>query len=203
MWYRFIRRERRLWAIELEESICALETYEDMEKFKDSKTTAPEKFQPHSLHGWTQFNCDFQNYLVSIQGISGVPLCYVIQKEESLDVAPPGEDAVEEMIRLAPLRGTTYLEDKKRVYQIIRDAVSGTDGWTWMQDVRNEDGHQAIKSIRDHYDGPGAKMRRVQDSKEQLKVCTYKSETMFPFEQYVLVLKDCFATLEEDERAIM
>jgi len=120
---------------ELKELIHALEAYKDMEKFKDTKTTAPKKFQPHSLHGWMQFNCDLQNYLVSIRGISGVPLCYVIRKEEFSDVAVPGEDAVEEVIRLAPLSGTAYLEDKRRAYQIIRDAVSRTDGWTWMQHV--------------------------------------------------------------------
>ncbi len=104
---------------ELEELIKALEAYEDMDKFKDAKMTAPDKFQPHSLHGWTQFNQDLQNYLASIRGISRVPLCYVIRKQEFLETAPPGEDAVEEMIRLAPLSGTAYLEDKKRVYQII------------------------------------------------------------------------------------
>ena len=132
---------------ELEESIKALEAYEDMDKFKDAKTTAPEKFQPHSLRGWTQFNRDLQNYLASIRGISGVPLSYVIRKEEYSDIAPPGEDAVEQLVRLAPLSGTPYLEDKKRVYRIIRDAVSGTDGWTWIQDVRNEDGRQAMKRL--------------------------------------------------------
>jgi len=131
-----------------------------------------------------------------------VPLSYVIRKEEFSEVAPPGEDGVEELIRLAPLHGTPYLEDKKRVYRIIRDAISGTDGWTWMQDVRNEDGRQAMKRLRDHYDGPGAKTRRVQDAKERLKICVYKNETTFSFERYVSVLKECFATLEEDERAI-
>ncbi len=104
---------------ELEESIKALEAYEDMDKFKDAKTTAPDKFQPHLLHSWTQFNRDLQNYLASIQVISRVPLCYVVWKEEFLEIAPPGKDAIEEMIRLAPLYGTAYLEDKKRVYQII------------------------------------------------------------------------------------
>jgi len=153
----------------LEELIKALEAYKDMDKFKDAKTTALDKFQPHSLHGWTQFNWDLQNYLASIRGISGVPLCYVIWKEEFLEAAPPGKDAVEEMIRLAPLYGTAYLEDKKRVYQIIRDAVSGMDGWTWIQHVRNEDGRQAIKCLRDHYNGPGAKTHRVQDAKERLR----------------------------------
>jgi len=73
---------------------------------------------------------------------------------------------MEEMIRLAPLRGTAYLEDKKWVYQIIRDTISGTNGWTWMQDVWNKDGHQAIKSLQDHYNSPRAKTRHVQDAKE-------------------------------------
>ncbi len=100
------------------------------EKYKDSKTTASDKFQPHSLCGWTQFNRDLQNYLSSMRGISSVTLSYVIQKEESLDMAPLGEDQVEELIHLAPLSGTAFLEDKKRVYCIIRDAVTGTDGWT-------------------------------------------------------------------------
>ena len=36
---------------ELEESIKALEAYEDMDKYKDAKTTAPKEFQPHSLRG--------------------------------------------------------------------------------------------------------------------------------------------------------
>jgi len=107
-------------------------------------------------------------------------------------MAPPREDRVEELIRLMPLHGTAYLEDKKRVYHIIRDEISRTDGWTWMQDVKNEDGRQAIKRLCDHYDGPGAKMHRVQDTKECLKICAYKNETTFPFEHYVSVLKGVF-----------
>jgi len=88
------------------------------------------------------------------------------------------------------------------MYHIIRDAVSGTDGWMWMQDVCNKDGRQAMTRLQDHYDGPGAKTRRVQDAKEWLKVCVYKSKMTFSFERYVSVLKECFATLKEDERAI-
>jgi len=71
-----------------------------------------------------------------------------------------------------------------------------------MQDVWNKDGRQAMKCLQDHYDGPGAKTCHVQDAKEPLKICVYKNETTFSFERYVSVLKECFATLEEDERAI-
>jgi len=57
----------------LQESKRALETYKDM---------VLDQFQLHSLCGWTSFNYDLQNYLASMQGISGVPLSYVIWKEE-------------------------------------------------------------------------------------------------------------------------
>jgi len=86
-----------------------------------------------------------------------VPLIYVIREKELDDVAPPREDAIQELICLAPLDGPVYLEDKWRVYHIIRDAVSGTKGWMWMQDVKNKDGRSAIKHLRNHYDGPGAR----------------------------------------------
>ena len=92
--------------------------------------------------------------------------------------------------------------DKKQVYCIMHDALTGTDGWMWIQDVKNEDGRLAIKQLCNHYNGPGTQTHRVQDAKECLKVCHYKSETMFSFKHYVTVLKECFATLEKDEHLV-
>jgi len=45
-------------------------------------------------------------------------------------------------------------------------------------------------------------MRRVQEAKEQLKVCCYKNKMTLSFEKYVTLLKECFDTLDEDERPI-
>ena len=42
--------------VELQASIKALETLEGLDKASDSKTKAPEKFQPNSLRGWTSLN---------------------------------------------------------------------------------------------------------------------------------------------------
>jgi len=101
-----------------------------------------------------------------------------------------------------PLEGNVYLEDKHCVYCIIRDMVSGTKGWTWIQEVKNKDSRAAIKHLQSHYDGPSARTRRVQDAKETLKACHYKSKTTFKFQTYVSVLKDCFATLADDEHPV-
>ena len=103
------------------------------------------------------------------------------------------------MIAQAPLRGPGYSADNQRVYWIIQDIVSGTDGWAWIKDVQTEDGQLAITKLHEHYDGPGAKTRRVQDAKERLKVCHYKNEQVFTFEKFITTLKDCFDTMEDDE----
>jgi len=55
------------------------------------------------------------------------------------------KDAIQELICLVPLNGP-YLQ---HVYHIIRDAVTRTDRWTWMQDFENKDGRQTIKSLCD------------------------------------------------------
>jgi len=112
-------------------------------------------------------------------------------------------DEIKKLILCQALhQGPSYLVDKKWVYQVIRDAVSGTDGWTWIQDIKNKHSRLEIKCLQDHYDGPGPKTHCVQDIKERLKVCVYKSEITYSFEQYVSILKECFATLEDNERAI-
>jgi len=92
---------------------------------------------------------------------------------------------------------------------IIRDVITGTNGWMWMQDIQKDGrqaqkgGRQAMKCLHDHYDSPSATTHCIQDAKECLKICVYKNKTTFSFEKYdVSVLKECFATLEEDKRAI-
>ncbi len=146
--------------------------------------------------------CENSKIFSSLRGISGISLIYVIQEKETDNVTPPGEDAIQELVHLAPLEGPVYLEDKRCIYCIIRDAVFGTKGWTWIQDVKNEDGRSAIKHLCNHYDGLGARTCRVQDAKETLKACHYKLETTFQFQSYVSVLKDCFAMLADDEHPV-
>jgi len=84
--------------VKLQASIKALETLEGIDKAGDSKSKAPEKFQPSSLQGWTSLNWELENYLSSLRGVSGIPLIYVIQEKETNNVAPPGEDAIQELV---------------------------------------------------------------------------------------------------------
>jgi len=167
----------------------------------DTTAKVPDKFSPHTLRGWNTFNRELEAYLSNIRGLSGVPLLYVIRKDPDPN-APLPTDPKQILIAQAPHTGPTYIADRQKVYGVIRDAVSGSDGWTWIRDIKNEDGREAMIHLRAHYDGAGSKTRRVQEAKDRLKTCHYRSELHFTFDKYVTMLKDCFATLEEDERPV-
>jgi len=159
----------------------AISDYQAEQELKDADETAakvPDKFSPHSLRGWNTFNRELEAYLSSIRGITGVPLLYVIRKDQD-PAAPPPTDPKQILIAQAPHRGPAYMADRQKVYSIIRDAVSGSDGWVWMRDVKNEDGRTAMAKLCEHYDGAGSKTRQVQDAKDHLKSCHYKSEESF------------------------
>jgi len=88
--------------VKLQASIKALEAFKNLRKAGDSKTKAPEKFQPSSLHRWTSLNWELENYLDSLRGILGVPLLYVIREKEMNEVTLPREDAAKNWYVLCP-----------------------------------------------------------------------------------------------------
>jgi len=134
--------------------------------------------------------------------MTGVPLVYIIHRDPPDPTAPVSTDPKQVLIAQALLRRTAYIEDHQRVYSIISNAMSGSDGWTWIRDVKDKDGRMAMLKLQDHYNGAGSCTRHVQDTKECLKTCHYKSEMSFSFDKYVSSLKDCFDTLQVDNHPI-
>jgi len=125
---------------ELTQAITHYQAELEMKAAEVTKARIPEKFSPHSLHGWNTFNQELQAYLSSVQGIA------------------------------------------------------------WMREVKNEECRMAMQKLREHHAGAATRSRRVHEALEKLKICHYKSEKSFSFDKYVTTLKDCFATLEEDDR---
>jgi len=115
---------------------------------KDANNTvakAPDKFTPHSLRGWNTFNRELENYLSSICGLSRMPLIYIICKDSEPN-APLPANPMQIWIVQALLHGPSYQADQQKVYQIIWDAVSGSDGWAWICDVKYKDRHLACSN---------------------------------------------------------
>ncbi len=132
IWQEFTHQELTLAA--------AAFTREEKRKDADAATVeVPTKFQPHTLRGWNTFNRELENYLASIRGTSGIPLVYVIRKLHN-PTDPVPTNATQRLIWEAPLYGGDYELDRKTVYHIIRAATSDTDGWAWINDIKDENG---------------------------------------------------------------
>jgi len=79
------------------------------------------------------WDIEFNNYLSSLKGKSGVPLIYVIRLELPEDHTYVSEE--EGLLYEVPLTGAVFIADLHHVYRILILCVLGTDGWEWIKDV--------------------------------------------------------------------
>jgi len=149
----------------LEMAIAKYRANEERKEKKEAMLKVPDKCSPHSLRGWNTFNCKLKNYLSSIWEASGVPLVYVIHKDPNQN-APAPMYPKQVLIAQAPLRGVPYLANHQNFYRVIDIAVSSSDGWTWICDVKNQDGRAAMIKLCDHFDGARSKTCCVQDTQK-------------------------------------
>jgi len=127
---------------------------------------------------------------LSIHGLSGVLIVYMIHRDPKPNMPLPSHPMQLQIVQV-PIWGPLYLANQQKVYQIICDAVSGTNGWTWIHDIKYTYRHLAMSKLRQYYNGAGSKTHQIQDSKEHLKSCHYMREMTFSFEKYVMALKEC------------
>jgi hypothetical protein len=92
-----------------------------------------------------------------------------------------------------PLSGENFKRDNKLVYNMLKLACIKTDAWTWIQDHDNSsNGRKAWLALVGHYDGTGELNKRLERAKEEISRLHYKDEKAFPFERFVMKLKENF-----------
>ena len=159
------------------------------ESSKKSDTEKPEKFS-HS--DWTVWEESLYNYLHSIKNSRGIPISYVIRKDEQPEDIPLRE---REIIYHANLEGNMFIRDSKRVLALLKELTNGTDAEAWMKGRRC--GRVAMLALQAHYDGESEGERRKQVARADLDKLHYRNESTFSFEKYVTKLKSCFNVLQK------
>jgi hypothetical protein len=92
---------------------------------KDADRDAAKKPDEFEGKDWNRFHKAIDAYLSLLKGVTGIPLIYVIRKEDHT----PGietnyvNDRYGELIARAPLSSTTYSKDNHQVFQIINRLV--------------------------------------------------------------------------------
>ena len=158
----------------------------------------PPNFQPIN---WVRWYLLLSNYLRSLRGVTGIPLYYVGREDKT-----PAEiqelDESEKLIYQAPLRGNAFKADNKKYYSILKQFLANTDAWQWIESYDDsQHGRNAVIALRTHYDGPGARLKRIAAANQSLENLHYNQEQTFSFEKYITVMQGAFNILRDNGEA--
>jgi hypothetical protein len=157
----------------------------------------PDKFK----HG-TDFKIYdevLDTYLNQLTGTTGVPLNYVIRKQEEPDEDAEYENESEEAVASAPLQGNAFDIDNRRVYGVIKSLIIEGPAYAYITPVvdRIKDGRRAWQLVRDHYGNESYMNRDIEAAFNAIETLHYKKEyANFTFEDYITQLTKHYNTLE-------
>ena len=167
----------------------------------NAKAVDPGKFKDERK--WPEWEKAFTNYLAVIPGVSGIPLSYVIRKEDTPDDERTYESFNERMICRAPLAGQYFIADARRVHNLLLGFLQGENTESWIKSVaRYQDGRRDMTALRRHYSGEGNSTRRISDAKRIQQTLHYKTERALPFNKFLDSLQKMFTIFEEEEEPL-
>ena len=119
-----------------------------------SKAADPGKFKDERK--WPEWEPAFVNYLSTIPGVNGIPLCYVIREHEDPDRSIDHASFNEKAIACAPLAGSNFQADSRRVHQLLKSYLQAESAEQWIKPLaRKQNGREDMEALRGHYSGEG------------------------------------------------
>jgi hypothetical protein len=150
-----------------------------------------------------------EEYLGGFLGETGIPLAYVVRKDEAVPAAANDpsnnyDSRFEEMVARAGHRDAqgdlldTYVADRLRVWELLSAICRDSDCWTYLKTAqRTKDGRLAFRSLYDHYLGPNNVDNLATMAERRLSSLSYIKETRrWDFEKYVRTQVDQHLVLE-------
>ena len=149
----------------------------DME-LADANTEAPD-IKPAKLkeEDWEDWIKEFTTYLSHVKGKHGAPIDYVIRP--GVPAGHVHQTQLEMDLYSYPLSGQYFREDNKTVFCLLSDLVKDQPA-IWIRDyMRSQDGCAAWQALTEHYDGGGAKEKRINRAEHTIKHLMYENEQRF------------------------
>ena len=140
-----------------------------------SKAATPGPLVSEST--WTEWEPKFENYLSVIMGMNGVPLSYVVRKNDNPDRTGPHADFVDETIAWAPLNGVNFEADRSTVQQYLVSFTTGEMSEEWIKPLlRKKNGRLSMVALQNHFSGEGNATRSIAVAE------TLKKDRVLPLE---------------------
>ena len=201
-------------------SKSAIKEWKELRNIEDAHEEPEEmpKLLKSSNSAILAFIEEFPEKLVSITGVGGRPLAYVIREDATVpDLATDPmyghpdsvyESIREEVIRRAAHTGSIFKADNGKVFEILRDAIAEHDDVkVWIKGfVKKKDGRGAWESFKAHFLGT-AQLDTIADRADsRIETLVYNGEKpRYTFETHVSNFKKAHldlarASTEPDER---
>ena len=92
---------------------------------------------------WNEWAPALENYLSSGFGVDGVPLSYVIRRNEVPDHAGTYPDFQDKCVACAPLVGAAFNADKRTVHQMMVSFTQGELSEDWLKPIKAQQNGRA------------------------------------------------------------
>ena len=184
----------------------ALTRAEIRSNIKDQTKTAADAATPGPLKSereWKQWEEKFTNYARSHLGTNGIPLSYVIRKNDAANINGTFTDFLTETIECAPLTGEYYMADRLTVFNMIISFTTGQPSHDWIKStIRYSDGRRSMKALRDHFEGEGNASRNKAEADRLKDTLHYKSERSMTFETFLTQCQKMYNIYEKEGEAM-
>jgi hypothetical protein len=209
-----VLQQRRIWALakwvklrfnqglhidyhEFDHIECdiAVDDVQGDDKVEEVEVDKPLAFTPAK---WVEWHEGLVNYLQQKKGHAGCPLSYVIRVEPNPTPDRVACDPILAAVYHAPLEGVSYRKDSRAVYRVIKQLTLNTAAWNVLKKVEEQqDGRLLIMALRDHYDGPQARLTRITQAQRLIRALHYKGEHSQSFAVFSNKLMGAYNVLEK------
>ena len=127
-------------------------------------------------------------------------LSYVVREKDTPDeeVAVEYESFNEQAVACAPLTGTVFQADSRKVHQLLKSFLQAETAEQWIKPIeRKLNGRQDMIVLRNHYAGEGNTSRRIAMAERIRDSLHYKNERAMPFSGFLDKLQKMFNIFEE------
>jgi len=151
---------------------------------------------------WQEWITGFKNMLLTLLGVNGVPLLYVIHViREKEEAEPEGHNMfVQKCIACAPLNGPHFETDARKVHQLATSFTQGETSEQWIKmHVKKQNGRVDLKALCAHYQGAGNTTRRIAEATRLRETLHYKNKRLLSFATFLSKVQHMFNLFEEED----
>ncbi len=136
-------------------------------------------------------------------GSSGIPLSYVICKNDSPDRSQGNPDFISKTVACAPLHGEHYDTDKLTVFNLIVSFTTGQPSGDWVKEtLKYADGCRSMQALRDHFLGERNATRSLATAESLHSSVHYKNERSMAFETFLTQLQRMFNIFTQENESM-